>query len=100
MKLKPVLEAINVKTQQEYNNMMRLCETAGWEWSNKNKPTNPPNHWQTFKESTCIEMKISNRKVILSFCHKEAYSEDIGKKVISFQEFLKEQGLSKANISK
>jgi len=57
MKLKELPNTVvNTKTQEEYDELMRIYEEAGWEWIGGGKPTKY-NDWNVYREETCIPVK-------------------------------------------
>ena len=66
---------VNLKTQEEYNEYMKMCEKEGWKWAEGQRPMGF-NGWTKYKEETCIKIrdyfsyrsleksKLENEKVI------------------------------------
>jgi hypothetical protein len=83
--------AINVMTQEEYNALMKLCEESKYIWTiSRENPTKTQHYWLKYKESTCVE--ITPNKTL--FFSPKKYYEKNNINIISFQEFLKAQGIS------
>jgi hypothetical protein len=70
---------VNVKTQEEYDELMNMYEKAGWKWCDGEKPSEY-NGYKHYSE-TCIDAEDR-------FCYKSVdSSKKRGEKIISLQEF-------------
>ena len=47
------MEIYNVKTREDYDELMVKLEEKGYKWLSGNKPT-AKNYWKSYKENTCI----------------------------------------------
>lgn len=78
--------AINTKTQNEYDELMRFLDKNGFKWSAGEKTT-AFNCWHNYQEQTNIVM--GKEKTItyldINFCKKRNY------KIISYQKFMKKE---------
>jgi len=55
VKLKPLENVVvNLKTQEQFNELMRVYELAGLKWISGNCPTFDFKRWEKWKEDTCI----------------------------------------------
>lgn len=77
---------VNVKTQDEYDELMSIYELAGWKWSSGNDPSKSK-IWSRYKENTCVE--INN---IFSYSDIGYFSRS-GNQIISLSEFKRLQRL-------
>ena len=94
MKLKEILNTvINVKTQKECDELMRIYEEAGWKWSFGKKPTNT-NFWNVCKNKTCI--KARNGFKFLRY----VIAEELGYKIITLTKFKKLQEIKRGKPKK
>ena len=82
---------VNTKTQEEYDELMKIYEDGGWEWNYKIKPT-AMSSWSLHKADTCV--RVQNR---FGHADKDWY-EDEGCKIITLEEFKKEQGIMKYKV--
>ena len=46
---------VNLKTQEEYDEYMQMCEDAGWVWRSGDKPKSF-NKWPDYEEETCVDV--------------------------------------------
>ena len=77
---------VNVKTQKEYDELMKIYEKAGWRWEDGSKPTKVV-VWKVNKNRTCIEAKNQFA------CGEIEMYQRLGYDVISFSTFKKIQGI-------
>ena len=75
------MKAINTKTQEQYNELMRMFEEKWWKWLDWEKPTEK-NYFNLYKENICIDYKDWFWYADIDF-YKEKWNE-----IISFEEFL------------
>ena len=88
MILKNLLNTVvNTKTQKEYDELMRICEKGRWNWYGV-APTEI-NNWNSLKENTCINVSDG----CLGYSSIGYYKEE-GYKIISLQDFKREQGMA------
>jgi len=87
VKLKELRKTVvNIKTQEEYNELMKIYEDAGWMWDGDNEPTTS-DIWDEYRERTCVEAEN-----LFVYGYTDSWKRG-GYKIISFQEFLEIQGL-------
>lgn len=60
---------VNVKTQQEYYDLMDILQDNGWMWSTTKTPKDI-NLWGVYKTETCIS--IDDKKNMM-YCDREYY---------------------------
>jgi len=78
---------IHTKTQEQFKRVLEIFEKKGWRWSTGNLPTHNRTIWNDYEENTCIRYKD-----VFEYCNLKYYKEK-GYKIISFEEFLKREGL-------
>ena len=88
MKLKNLSNTVvNTKTQQEYDELMEICERGGWKWCDGRVPTDD-NCWVKYKENTCVKACDYLTYSPINYFKGEGYQ------IISLQEFKREQGMA------
>jgi hypothetical protein len=93
IKLSPLEDKrVQVKTQKQYDTLMRIYELSGWVWIHGNLPTKS-NHWPYYKDNTCIDAKDN-------FCYSEREYFETEKDVISFRRFCNIEFLNKEELKK
>jgi len=73
---------INTKTQEEYNELMKIFEKKGWFWYGWGEQPTYISVWDKFEKNTCIEYKNNFAYTGVDTCKEKRYT------IISFQEFL------------
>ena len=98
---KPILEltplgktAVHTKTQEEYNELMKVYELGNWRKKNGNLPT-MCDIWFLRKEKSCITAGniVSFKNIDYDSCSKNYYLHR-GYKIISKQKFYKIQKIT------
>lgn len=87
--------AINTKTQEEYNELMKLLEKEDLRWEFNVKSTEI-NLWNIYKNETCITYDCSG-DLMLEYCSKKFYKEN-GYEIISYQDFIKSKKFTKKDL--
>jgi hypothetical protein len=105
-KVKPKIElkrlenlVINTKTQNEFCNLMKICEIAGFQWG-FGLPTkaNVDIYWGKYKDNTCIKMLTDYP--LLYYASKSFYeSKHPHEKVISMEQFYKINNISSEKLN-
>lgn len=79
-------KAIRTKTQEEFNKVLEVFEKKGWRWISVNNCT-PDNIWNIYKQNSFLE-----------YCNYFNYgcidNEKSKYNYISFEDFLKEEGIN------
>lgn len=86
---------INPKTQEEYDELMRVYELGNWIWNNRSLATKL-GCWKKYKEETCIGAGIdysTKNKKIFGFCDKDFYLM-VNWNIISTEEFYNMQKIT------
>lgn len=78
---------VHVPTQDEYDELMKIYEDAGWKWHCGGKPITQ-NYWDLHKYETCILAKNK-----CEYGRKDFY-ELYGFEIITLQQFKELQGLT------
>ena len=78
---------IHIKTQEQFKRVMEIFGKKGWKWLSGNLPTYNETIWNDYEENTCIRYEKWFR------CCNLKYYKEKGYKIISFEEFLKREGL-------
>ena len=79
--------AIHTKTKEQLIKVLDIFEKKGWKWLSGNLPTYNRSIWNNYEENTCIRYEKW-----FGYCNLKFYKEE-GYKIISFEEFLKREGL-------
>ena len=93
-------EVVNTETPNEFNELMRICEVAGFQWGFGKLPTKEnEERWNKYKEDTCVNILISHP--LLYYSPKSFYEKksDVQKKVISMGQFLKMNNLDSGKLN-
>lgn len=77
---------INVRSQKQYDDFMKMCEEQGLKWGLGNLPTKD-NVYNDYKEETCINL---NNLMWLSYSSIN-YFKKAGYKIITYKDFIKEE---------
>lgn len=75
---------VNVRSQKQYDEFMKMCEEQGLRWSTGYLPTKQ-NIYNNYKENTCIDL---NNLKCLYYCDINSYKND-GYKIITYEDFMK-----------
>lgn len=78
-------KVINVKTQEQYNELMKRLEAEWYTWGNWNKPSKI-NYFDTYKEDTCVNIES---EVDIQYSDKQYYIDN-WYEIISFEEYMLE----------
>lgn len=78
--------AINTKTQEEYDELMKFLDKNGFEWLSGAKIAQK-NYWQVYQNQTCINFETQNE---LCYANAEYYQKG-SYEIISYQEFMKKE---------
>lgn len=76
---------VNCKTQQEFDDLMETYEKGGWRWFSADNATSKKNHWNDYREETCVRAQDN-----FQFCNRNFYQRE-GPKIITFDEFIDAQ---------
>ncbi len=76
---------INVRSQKQYDDFMKMCEKQGLKWISEDLPTTK-NHYNKYKENTCIDLNNLSRLSYddINFYKNKCY------KIITYKDFIKE----------
>ena len=77
---------VNVRSQKQYDEFMKMCEEQGLKWGSGDLPTKQ-NIYNHYKENTCINL---NNLEELSF-DDIGYYKNEGHKTITYEDFIKEE---------
>ncbi len=77
---------INVRSQKQYDDFMKMCEEQELRWSTGYLATTK-NFYNNYKENTCIDL---NNLKCLYYCDIDSYKND-GYKIITYKDFIKEE---------
>ncbi len=87
---------VQVPTQKEYWDVMRVYECGGWKWSRGDLPTEEGNRWYQYKKETCvgagIEFLYKKEKRFGYDCNEFYIGEN--QKVLSISEFYDKQTIT------
>ena len=104
IELKPMPKtAVNVTTIEEYDRLIRIYTAAGWNWPIGFGPTDGREFWERYRGITCIAAEhpqYSPKGVYALQYGDRRYFKGRKYKILSFQEFLKTQNLTKADLLK
>ena len=64
---------VNLRTQEEFNEYMQMCEDAGWLRVSNKKPTEAKVFWNDYKENTCVEVMDRFRYGSKAYFESEGY---------------------------
>ncbi len=78
--------AVNVRSQKQYDDFMKMCEERGLKWRDGDLPTKD-NQYKCYKENTCIDL---NNLTGLSYCDIDS-CKNYGYKIITYKDFMKEE---------
>jgi hypothetical protein len=82
--------AVNVRSQKQYGDFMKMCEEQGLQWNSGDLPTKYPTKYYVYnyhKENTCITLNNLKR---LTYCDIDFYKNN-GYKIITYKDFMKEE---------
>ena len=77
---------VNVRSQKQYDDFMKMCEEQGLKWYNGDLPTEI-NFYNDYEEEICIKVTNLTR---LTYCNINSYKND-GYKIITYKDFIKEE---------
>ena len=77
---------VNVRSQKQYDDFMKMCEEQGLKWYNGDLPTEI-NFYNDYEEEICIKVTNLTR---LTYCNINSYKND-GYKIITYKDFMKEE---------
>jgi len=77
---------INVRSQKQYDEFMKMCEKQGLKWRSWDLPTKN-NYYNECKEETCINLNYLKE---LSYFDID-FSKNEGYKIITYKDFIKEK---------
>ena len=81
------MKAIKTETQEQFDRVLEIFEKKGWVWWREYKPTLFKQIWERFNKNTCIDYKNECWYSDAKFYKEEWYE------IISFEDFLKEEGI-------
>ena len=88
MKLKELKDTVvNLRTQAEYDEFMRICEKAGWFWDSGARPTKK-NYWDGYRGNICISCRNE-----FYYSSKKYFQE--GYEIITLAQFKQMQNIKK-----
>lgn len=78
--------AVNISTQEQYDELMRVYECGGWKWMDTpDRPTLIKTAWEYRKEQTCVRAESQFRM------HKKEWYINLRWNIITPQEFYDAQ---------
>jgi len=88
---------VHTYTQEEYDTLMQIYETAGWKWCSGSQllTTEYDNAWLSNHQDTCVEAKDGFFSGSFSL-----FDINLNRKIISIQDFYTEQGITSDIIKK
>ena len=78
------MEAVHIKTKEEYNLLMKEFAKKGYYWEN-NVPATDLNIYSSYKEETCIKIWKE-----LNFCFKRFY-QNMWYTILTFNEYMERE---------
>jgi hypothetical protein len=80
---------VNAKTLDEFQDLMKVCEVAGFKWSSKTPALAGVDYWNSYKEDTCVNILTDYPLIYYASKYFYENNSDPLKKVISMEQFYK-----------